>query len=437
MVLEGGSTQAAPVTRGFLFADLRGYTAFTEAHGDKQARDLLDAYRRLVREVVAQFGGAEIKTEGDSFYVVFPSATAAVKCGIALVDAATKASHDQPDLPINVGVGIHAGETAENDEGYVGSAVNVAARLGAAANAGEVLVSETVRGLTRTGGEVRYVSRGNRRFKGVSEPIAVFAATGPTVAPATRTRPRPFGRSPVFVGGVVTGAALLVSVVVLLASRGNASSPTGSPGATATLAGIATPTLSSPSSGTTSPLPTPSNGLAEMPYGEPVPPAGHYRLSQFYQAPELESDGGWRLGTCDRRLGQGICLGTDTQDYNAHNADLHRADRPESRLVLYKPRFLMNDPCGNGPAETMRPEDSFLVWLRTQGALQLTKAVQRNFTFFQASQSDITVGPGEFAVAIWRRDAVPIHRPRFGKHRAVRRNAALPQGWRQHPRLRN
>jgi hypothetical protein len=94
-------------------------------------------------------------------------------------------------------------------------------------------------------------------------------------------------------------------------------------------------------------------------------------------------------------VGQGICLGIDTQDYNAHNADLHRADRPESRLVLYKPRFLMSDPCGNGPAETMRPEDSFLVWLRTQGALQLTKAVQRNFTFFQASQSDITVGPGD------------------------------------------
>ena len=120
MVLEGGSTQAAPVTRGFLFADLRGYTAFTEAHGDKAARALLDSYRHLVRDVVGQFGGAEIKTEGDSFYVVFPSATAAVKCGIALVEAATKASHDQPDLPIHVGVGIHAGETADDDEGYVG-----------------------------------------------------------------------------------------------------------------------------------------------------------------------------------------------------------------------------------------------------------------------------------------------------------------------------
>ena len=392
MVLEGGSTQATPVTRGFLFADLRGYTAFTEAHGDKRARELLDAYRRVVREVVGQFGGAEIKTEGDSFYVVFPSATAAVKCGIALVDAAGKANHDRPDLPINVGVGIHAGETAEGDEGYVGSAINVAARLGAAANAGEVLVSETVRGLTRTGGEVRYVSRGNRRFKGVSEPIAVFAATGPTITPATRIRPRPFGRSPVFVGGAITGAVLLVVVVVLLASRGNASSPTGSPGATSTAAGGA-PSSSLPA-GTTLSSPAPSSGLAEMPYGEPVPPAGKYQLSQFYQAPELESDGGWRLGTCDRRPPQGICLGIDTQDYNAHNADLHRADRPESRLVLYNPRFLMNDPCGNGPAETMRPEDSFLVWLRTQGALQLTKAVQRKFAFFEASQSDITVGPG-------------------------------------------
>ncbi|MBA3688124.1 MAG: adenylate/guanylate cyclase domain-containing protein [Chloroflexi bacterium] len=62
------------ITRGFLFADLRGYTAYVEAHGDTAASGLLDTYRRLMRDTIARHGGAEIKTEGDSFYVVFPSA---------------------------------------------------------------------------------------------------------------------------------------------------------------------------------------------------------------------------------------------------------------------------------------------------------------------------------------------------------------------------
>ncbi len=74
-----------PLTRGFLFADLRDYTAFAETHGDRAAADLLDRYRSLVREVVAASAGAEIRTEGDSFYVVFPSASTAVAAGLAIV----------------------------------------------------------------------------------------------------------------------------------------------------------------------------------------------------------------------------------------------------------------------------------------------------------------------------------------------------------------
>ena len=97
-------TQAERRTRGFLFADLRGYTAFVEAHGDTAAAELLAAYRNLVRETVAQFGGAEIKTEGDSFYVVFDAASGAVECGLALVEAAAAASREQPERPIRVGV---------------------------------------------------------------------------------------------------------------------------------------------------------------------------------------------------------------------------------------------------------------------------------------------------------------------------------------------
>jgi class 3 adenylate cyclase len=82
-------------TNGFLFADLRDYTRYVEAHGDQAAAVLLEAYRALVRSSVAEFGGAEIKTEGDSFYVVFPSASSAVQCGLAILVAASDPPADR------------------------------------------------------------------------------------------------------------------------------------------------------------------------------------------------------------------------------------------------------------------------------------------------------------------------------------------------------
>ncbi len=135
-------------TNGFLFCDLRGYTAFVEARGDQAAADLLATYRALVRAAIATHAGAEIKTEGDSVYVVFPAASAAVEAGLEIVAAAAEAS--TRDAPIRVGVGVHAGETVATTEGLVGGAVNIAARVCAKAQAGEVLVTDTVRALTRT-----------------------------------------------------------------------------------------------------------------------------------------------------------------------------------------------------------------------------------------------------------------------------------------------
>ena len=75
-------------TKSFLFSDLRGYTAFVEQAGDRAGADLLATYRDLVRLVIAAHDGAEIKTEGNSFYVVFPSASAAVEAGLSIVSGA-------------------------------------------------------------------------------------------------------------------------------------------------------------------------------------------------------------------------------------------------------------------------------------------------------------------------------------------------------------
>jgi class 3 adenylate cyclase len=201
-------------TRGFLFADLRGYTAYLERRGANEAAELLDRYRQLVRAAVDEHDGAEIRTEGDSFYVVFPDASGAVACGLAIVAAAADASAATPEAPISVGIGVHAGETVETQEGYVGTAVNLAARLCAAAPAGDVLVSDTVRALTASVTPVRYEARGRKRFKGIAEPVAVYRAVGVGVLPSRRRRTS----SPL----ILAGASALAGVILVVALLGGA-----------------------------------------------------------------------------------------------------------------------------------------------------------------------------------------------------------------------
>jgi len=111
-----------------------------------------------------------------------------------------------------VGVGIHAGETVETADGYVGSPVNIAARICAQAASGEVLVSETVRALTRSLLPVRFEPRGRRQLKGIGDPIVLFAVheTAPGAAPwASRGRRSRRRRLAMLLGGagLVAGAA--------------------------------------------------------------------------------------------------------------------------------------------------------------------------------------------------------------------------------------
>lgn len=154
-------------TLTFLFADIRDYTAFVEEHGDARARKLIASFRRLVRAQLGVTGGGEIKTEGDSFYLVFQTAGQALRCAIAIMNQAVDPQRVGGALP--VGIGIHAGEPVPLEGQYVGSAVNIAARLGTAADAGELLISDTVRGLLRTSDLPPVVEREGLQLKGVRD----------------------------------------------------------------------------------------------------------------------------------------------------------------------------------------------------------------------------------------------------------------------------
>jgi class 3 adenylate cyclase len=199
-------------TRGFLFSDLRGYSAYTERHGDRGARELLTRYRRIVREAIASFGGAEIRTEGDSFYIVFDSVSDAVEAGLAILTGLAQAETANGES-IAAGVGVHAGEVEDDaEQGIVSSAVNIAARICAAAAPGELLVSDTVRSLTRGYLDVSFLPRGRKRLKGIRDPVAVYrVVTGPTAGEGHRLL-----RISVALATVVVVAAGLVVVPMLL-----------------------------------------------------------------------------------------------------------------------------------------------------------------------------------------------------------------------------
>lgn len=236
--------------RGFLFADLRGFTAFVERHGSAAAADLLDAYRTLVRSEVARHAGAEVRTEGDSFYVVFPSARRAVACGLGIVAAAERARHENPALPIRVGIGINAGETVQRDEGFVGTAVNLAARVCAHAREGEVLTTAAVRDAIGAGAGVRFTKRGTPHLKGIARPVPVFAAEAGEAGPRTAVRAvnpwlvAALAGLLVIAIGIVVGGGMPWSSLLPSASVGSAGPRSG--GAIATPTSFSSPSVIAP-----------------------------------------------------------------------------------------------------------------------------------------------------------------------------------------------
>src|SRR5947207_10972095 len=119
----------------FLFTDVEGSTRLLQELGDAYA-DALAEHRRVLREAFARHDGVEVDTQGDAFFVAFPTAPGAVA-------AATEAQQVLEAGPIRVRMGIHTGTPHITGEGYVGSDVHRAARIAAAGHGGQILVSSS------------------------------------------------------------------------------------------------------------------------------------------------------------------------------------------------------------------------------------------------------------------------------------------------------
>ena len=148
----------------FLFTDVEGSTRLLHELGAEAYAGALAEHRRLLREAFGAHGGVEVDTQGDAFFVAFPTAPGALAAAVEVVKALGEG-------PIRVRLGLHTGTPLLTEEGYVGADVHRAARIAAAGHGGQVLVSAATAALVEAG---RLRDLGEHRLKDLSAPERVF-----------------------------------------------------------------------------------------------------------------------------------------------------------------------------------------------------------------------------------------------------------------------
>jgi adenylate cyclase len=158
-------------TATFVFADIAGFTALTEAHGDEQAAALVKDFCLAVGDALRPTGGTHVKTIGDAVMLRIPDPAEAIRLGLHIVND-LMLDHGAPA----VRVGMHHGSAIEQDGDYFGASVNLAARVSAEAAGGEVLVTGATAALAPDPEGVFYEPRGRRPLRNVQDPVEIFAA---------------------------------------------------------------------------------------------------------------------------------------------------------------------------------------------------------------------------------------------------------------------
>jgi class 3 adenylate cyclase len=142
-----------------LFTDIVGSTERAAGLGDRRWRQVLDSHDRAVRRQLDRFRGREVHTAGDGFLATFDGPGRAIQCACAIRDAVGA-------LGVGVRVGLHTGEIEVRGDDVAGMAVHIGARVSSVADAGEVLVSSTVKDLV-VGSAIEFADRGEHELKGV------------------------------------------------------------------------------------------------------------------------------------------------------------------------------------------------------------------------------------------------------------------------------
>ena len=159
------STQASTPT--IMFTDIVASTQQLVTVGDRAWTELLQKHDEISIDVLERFGGRCVKSTGDGLLAELPGPATAVECARILIA-------ELHSIGVNLRIGLHTGPCELYGDDIIGLAVNVAARIMAEAQPGEILVSQTVRDLM-TEPSLKFSARGERGLKGVPGRWALFA----------------------------------------------------------------------------------------------------------------------------------------------------------------------------------------------------------------------------------------------------------------------
>jgi class 3 adenylate cyclase len=151
-----------------LFGDIVGSTERLAEMGDHQWMKVVDAYYAIIRKEFGTFQGLHVSTAGDGFLATFDHPVQAIQCASAIRES-VKA------LGVRIRIGMHVGECLSVGESVGGLTVHIGARIAAAADAGEVLVSDAVK-THLADSDIRFVDRGSHDLKGAPGTWRLFTA---------------------------------------------------------------------------------------------------------------------------------------------------------------------------------------------------------------------------------------------------------------------
>lgn len=163
--------------RAILFTDLEGSTSLLESVGEASYMVLLTEHDLIIRRALVTTRGREVKHTGDGIMASFDGVPSALECALAIQDGFAERASTATSPALRVRIGIAAGEPVDHNDDLFGATVTLASRICAAADAGQILVSNIVHELGTVKG-FRFGPGHERTLKGFSSPIRLFELLG-------------------------------------------------------------------------------------------------------------------------------------------------------------------------------------------------------------------------------------------------------------------
>jgi class 3 adenylate cyclase len=168
-----GEIERESAFRAIMFTDLLDSTLMTTKYGDSKALHMLHIHNVITRNALRKYHGNEIKHTGDGIMASFVSVPNAVQCAIEIQEAFRNHNHENPEETLHLRIGLSAGEPIEENGDLFGKAVQLAARLCATAEPGQILAGQLVWDMCRED-SLPFLDMGDLMLKGFSDSVRVY-----------------------------------------------------------------------------------------------------------------------------------------------------------------------------------------------------------------------------------------------------------------------